>query len=145
MGERDKRTCPLCRQSSRFVRLSIGEEVGFYVDRGAPSHCFNPCGHIASEATVRFWSSLKLPMTNQTPMMPKCPFCAHVIEGPPVRLIFQHRADESTLKAAFEAFNCTPLDSPCKAAPFVFTTQSSTSPSPVATPTAPEMVDSDID
>lgn len=95
--------------------------------------------------SCRFWSSLKLPVTNQTPMMPKCPFCAHVIEGPPVRLIFQHRADESTLKAAFEAFNCTPLDSPCKAAPFVFTTQSSTSPSPVATPTAPEMVDSDID
>nr|CDS33221.1 protein pellino 1 [Hymenolepis microstoma] len=145
VGERDKRTCPLCRQSSRFVRLSIGEEVGFYVDRGAPSHCFNPCGHIASEATVRFWSTLKLLVTNQTPMMPKCPFCAHAVEGPPVRLIFQHRADESTLKAAFEAFNCTPLDSPSKAAPFVFTTQSSTSPSPVATPTAPEMADSDID
>ncbi|VDO03027.1 unnamed protein product [Rodentolepis nana] len=145
VGERDKRTCPLCRQSSRFVRLSIGEEVGFYVDRGAPSHCFNPCGHIASEATVRFWSSLKLLVTNQTPMMPKCPFCAHPVEGPPVRLIFQHRADESTLKAAFEAFNCTPLDSPCKAAPFVFTSQSSASPSPVAIPTAPEMIYSDID
>ncbi|KAM7542204.1 hypothetical protein Aperf_G00000009591 [Anoplocephala perfoliata] len=144
-GEQDKRTCPLCRQSSKFVPLLIGEEVGFYVDRGAPSHCFNPCGHIASEATVSFWSDLKLPMANQTPMVPKCPFCAHIIEGPPVRLIFQHRADESTLQAAFEAFNCTPLDSPSHAVPFVFATPSSTTPSPIATPTAPEMVDSDID
>nr|CDS19085.1 protein pellino 1 [Echinococcus granulosus] len=133
-SEQDKRTCPLCRQTSRFVRISVGEEVGFFVDRGAPSHCFNPCGHIASEATVRFWSKLKLPATSQTPMLSKCPFCAHVIEGPPVRLIFQHRADESTLKEAFEAFNCTPFDSPHRANPFVF--------APVTTPTASADVDS---
>ncbi|VDM19041.1 unnamed protein product, partial [Hydatigera taeniaeformis] len=139
-SERDKRTCPLCRQTSQFVRISIGEEVGFFVDRGAPSHCFNPCGHIASEATVRFWSTLKLPVTSQTPMVPKCPFCFHVVEGPPVRLIFQHRADESTLKEAFEAFNCTPLDSPHRATPFVFN-----SASPPTTPTVPTLVDSDID
>ncbi|EUB62789.1 Protein pellino [Echinococcus granulosus] len=136
-SEQDKRTCPLCRQTSRFVRISVGEEVGFFVDRGAPSHCFNPCGHIASEATVRFWSKLKLPATSQTPMLSKCPFCAHVIEGPPVRLIFQHRADESTLKEAFEAFNCTPFDSPHRANPFVF--------APVTTPTASADVDSVID
>ncbi|VDK86399.1 unnamed protein product [Dibothriocephalus latus] len=47
------RTCPLCRQTSRFVQLTFGEEVAFYVDHGPPTHCFNPCGHIASEATVR--------------------------------------------------------------------------------------------
>eukprot|EP00108_Taenia_solium_P005747 TsM_000906000 transcript=TsM_000906000 gene=TsM_000906000 len=139
-SEPNNRTCPLCRQKSQFVRISIGEEVGFFVDRGAPSHCFNPCGHIASEATVRFWSKLRLPVTSQTPMVPKCPFCAHVIEGPPVRLIFQHRADESTLKEAFEAFNCTPLDSPHRATPFAFAPATSST-----TPTVPPLVDSDID
>uniref|UniRef100_A0A158R6U6 Gelsolin-like domain-containing protein n=1 Tax=Taenia asiatica TaxID=60517 RepID=A0A158R6U6_TAEAS len=139
-SEPNNRTCPLCRQKSQFVRISIGEEVGFFVDRGAPSHCFNPCGHIASEATVRFWSKLRLPVTSQTPMVPKCPFCAHVIEGPPVRLIFQHRADENTLKEAFEALNCTPLDSPHRATPFVFAPATSST-----TPTVPPLVDSDID
>ncbi|KAL5107397.1 hypothetical protein TcWFU_001802 [Taenia crassiceps] len=139
-SEPDNRTCPLCRQRSQFVRISVGEEVGFFVDRGALSHCFNPCGHIASEATVRFWSKLKLPVTSQTPMVPKCPFCAHVIEGPPVRLIFQHRADESTLKEAFEAFNCTPLDSPHRAIPFAFAAVTSST-----SPTVSPLVDSDID
>uniref|UniRef100_A0A5K3EPJ7 Gelsolin-like domain-containing protein n=1 Tax=Mesocestoides corti TaxID=53468 RepID=A0A5K3EPJ7_MESCO len=120
-NRRDKRTCPLCRQTSRFVRLSIGEEVGFFVDRGPPTHCFNPCGHIASAGTVKFWSELKLPMTSQTAMLPQCPFCSHEVEGPPVRLIFQHRADESTLVEAFASFNCTPTDpSSSQYAPFTF-------------------------
>ncbi|VDP71992.1 unnamed protein product [Echinostoma caproni] len=45
------RTCPMCRQPSLFVPLRMGLEPAFYVDRRFPTHCFNPCGHMASEKT----------------------------------------------------------------------------------------------
>ncbi|VDM02148.1 unnamed protein product [Schistocephalus solidus] len=99
------RTCPLCRQASRFVPLTFGEEVAFYVDHGPPTHCFNPCGHIASEATVRYWCSLKLPSPKSPEMRPRCPFCGTAVKPVPVRLILQHNADEDTLLAAFSAFD----------------------------------------
>ena len=79
-------------------------------------------------------------------MVPKCPFCAQVVEGPPVRLIFQHRADESTLKEAFEAFNCTPFDSPHHGSPFVFTpTVCEPKSLPVSKTPVATLIDSDID
>lgn len=52
----------------------------------------------------RFWCELRLPLTSHSETVPRCPFCYQVIEGRPVRLIFQHKADEDTLEQAFAAF-----------------------------------------
>ena len=32
----------------------MGCELSFYADSDPPTHCFNPCGHMASEKTVRY-------------------------------------------------------------------------------------------
>lgn len=45
-----------CFQTGPFVRLQMGQETSFYVDNEAPSHCFTPCGHMASESTVKYVS-----------------------------------------------------------------------------------------
>lgn len=40
-------------QVGPVVKLCMGIEPAFYVDSGPPTFCFNPCGHMASEKTVR--------------------------------------------------------------------------------------------
>ena len=47
-------TCPVCRADWKAVKLSIGMETAFWVDGEPPTHCFNPCGHVASERTVKY-------------------------------------------------------------------------------------------
>nr|VZI13791.1 unnamed protein product [Spirometra erinaceieuropaei] len=127
------RTCPLCRQASRFVPLTFGEEVAFYVDHGPPTHCFNPCGHIASEATVRYWCSLKLPSPKSPEMRPRCPFCGIAVKPEPVRLILQHNADEDTLLAAFSVFDPSLYPTPpLSSSPDSVTPTSVASTSPVS-------------
>ena len=33
----------------------------FYVDCHSPDYCFVPCGHMASEKTVRYWAEVPIP------------------------------------------------------------------------------------
>ncbi len=45
--------CPVCWAVGPIVKLCMGMERAFHTDWESPTHCFNPCGHMASEATVR--------------------------------------------------------------------------------------------
>ncbi|XP_022255728.1 protein pellino-like isoform X2 [Limulus polyphemus] len=49
----DGRTCPMCLKVGPIVKLCMGIEPAFYVDSGPPTFAFNPCGHMASEQTVK--------------------------------------------------------------------------------------------
>jgi pellino protein len=41
-------------QTGPIVKLSMGIEPAFYVDSGPPVfYAFNPCGHMATEKTVK--------------------------------------------------------------------------------------------
>lgn len=50
------RRCPMCLELGPVVTLCMGIEPAFYVDSGPPSFAFNPCGHMASEASVKWVS-----------------------------------------------------------------------------------------
>ncbi|XP_074599264.1 E3 ubiquitin-protein ligase pellino [Brevipalpus obovatus] len=88
------RTCPMCLSATPVVKLSMGIEPSFYVECSTPSFAFNPCGHMASEKTVRFWSSLAIPHGTNG-FRPMCPFCGTPLsdEKGYVRLIFQDNVD----------------------------------------------------
>ncbi|XP_008487257.2 protein pellino-like [Diaphorina citri] len=77
-------------QSSNVVKLCMGIEPSFYVDtKDTGPYCFNPCGHMATENTVKYWSRIGIPLgTNGFESF--CPFCATQLEGHPgyVKLIF---------------------------------------------------------
>lgn len=65
------RKCPICLEVRSFdetetgrtinfvfqlgpvVKVCMGLEPAFYVDSGPPSFAFNPCGHMATEKTVK--------------------------------------------------------------------------------------------
>lgn len=53
--EKDKvtRKCPMCLVAGAVVKLSMGIEPAFYVDNGPPTYAFSPCGHMATEKTVK--------------------------------------------------------------------------------------------
>src|SRR4051794_16014920 len=47
--------CPIClTESERVIQLCMGMESAFHLDSSALDFCFNPCGHVASLATVRY-------------------------------------------------------------------------------------------
>lgn len=48
-----ERRCPMCLVVSPVVTLCMGCEPAFYVDCGSPTYAFNPCGHMATEKTVK--------------------------------------------------------------------------------------------
>ncbi len=53
-GQQSKHKCPMCAcESERIVQLSLGMEPAFHLDSASLDHAFNPCGHVASKATVR--------------------------------------------------------------------------------------------
>lgn len=93
-GATDKlnhRTCPICMTVGTVARLTIGIEPSFYVDSGQLTHSFNPCGHMASERTAKYWSSIKIPYGTHF-FHSICPFCATPLattELPTTKLIFQ--------------------------------------------------------
>ncbi|CAH8678994.1 unnamed protein product [Schistosoma rodhaini] len=89
-----RRTCPLCLQTSLFIPLRMGIESAFYVDRSLATHCFNPCGHIASENTVRYWCNLQLLNRYNFELHARCPFCLTQIHSKPVKLLFQSDLSE---------------------------------------------------
>lgn len=57
-GHQDKSTgarrCPMCLEVGPVVTLCMGCEPAFYVDSGPPTYAFNPCGHMATEKTVKY-------------------------------------------------------------------------------------------
>lgn len=91
----NQRTCPICRSVGIAAKLSMGLEPSFYVDSGPLTHVFNPCGHMASEKTVKYWSSIKIPHGTHF-FHSICPFCAThsaTNEPPSTKLIFQDDLD----------------------------------------------------
>ncbi|KAA0198462.1 hypothetical protein HAZT_HAZT005628 [Hyalella azteca] len=88
------RTCPMCLMVGPVVKLCMGIEPAFYVDIGPPTFCFNPCGHMATEKTVKYWASVPIPHGTNG-FQAACPFCATALEGHPgySRLIFQDNCD----------------------------------------------------
>lgn len=91
----NQRTCPICFSSGTVAKLSMGLEPSFYVDSGPLTHVFNPCGHMASERTIRYWSSTKIPHGTHF-FHAICPFCATPLatdEPAFIKLIFQDDLD----------------------------------------------------
>lgn len=43
----------MCLTVGPVVRVCMGLEPAFYVDSGPPTFAFNPCGHMATEKTVK--------------------------------------------------------------------------------------------
>lgn len=86
----DKRICTFCEQEGYFVSLKLGMEPAFYIDNGPATHCFVPCGHVTTEATVKYWSQVPLPH-GKDHFSSLCPFCSIPLDGREgyVRLIFQ--------------------------------------------------------
>lgn len=88
------RRCPMCLELGPVVKVCMGLEPAFYVDAGPPTFAFNPCGHMSTEKTVKYWANVAIPHgTNGFHAV--CPFCASPLSGSPgyVRLIFQDNVD----------------------------------------------------
>lgn len=88
--------CPIClTDSDRVAQLTMGMESAFHLDSDALDYAFNPCGHVASCRTVRYWSRITLPHGTNS-FYPVCPFCTSLLssEKPFVRLIFQDHCHE---------------------------------------------------
>ncbi|XP_023175977.1 protein pellino isoform X1 [Drosophila hydei] len=88
------RRCPMCLELGPVVTLCMGLEPAFYVDVGAPTFAFNPCGHMATEKTVKYWANVEIPHgTNGFQAV--CPFCATPLDGATgyIKLIFQDNLD----------------------------------------------------
>lgn len=88
------KTCPICLQTSSVAPLVMGAEPAFYVDCHSPDYCFVPCGHMASEKTVRYWAEVPIPC-GTSGFQSACPFCAVPLTGNPgfTKLIFQDKCD----------------------------------------------------
>ncbi|KAK9695844.1 Pellino [Popillia japonica] len=88
------RKCPICLELGPVVKVCMGLEPAFYVDSEPPTYAFNPCGHMATEKTVKYWASVAIPHgTND--FYAVCPFCASPLSGNPgyIKLIFQDNVD----------------------------------------------------
>jgi len=89
----EERTCPICLKVGPVAQLSMGLESAFWVDCEPPTYAFNPCGHMASEKTVRYWESIPIPHGTNG-FIGKCPFCATPLEDAGfAKLIFQDNLD----------------------------------------------------
>lgn len=105
----DGRSCPLCRKHGPFVPIAFAFEASICDQR--PTHVFNPCGHVASHRTCRYWSNLKLVSKSHHPqynspsgpparpfspdcrgLIAICPFCATHLDStvPYSKLILQY-------------------------------------------------------
>ncbi|XP_066996251.2 protein pellino-like [Anabrus simplex] len=80
-------SCPLCGIMGRVVKLCMGMEPAFYVDSGPPTYVFNPCGHMASEKTVKYWVNVPILLGLTGFYNSVCPFCKVLLDGY-VRLIY---------------------------------------------------------
>jgi len=89
------RKCPICLELGPVVKVCMGLEPAFYVDSGPPTFAFNPCGHMATEKTVKYWANVANVPHGTNSFHAVCPFCASPLLGSPgyVRLIFQDNVD----------------------------------------------------
>lgn len=82
----EERRCTICLILGPVVALSIGLEPAFYVDSGPPTFAFNPCGHMASEMTVKYWANVTIPKATKEEdedFKATCPFCRTLLSGHP--------------------------------------------------------------
>uniref|UniRef100_A0A915DJ34 Protein pellino n=1 Tax=Ditylenchus dipsaci TaxID=166011 RepID=A0A915DJ34_9BILA len=83
--------CPICmNDSEKVIQLTMGMESAFHIDSDSLDYAFNPCKwHVASLATVRYWSRIPLPHGTNS-FHPVCPFCTSLlsVEKPYVILHF---------------------------------------------------------
>ncbi|XP_040578126.1 protein pellino isoform X3 [Lepeophtheirus salmonis] len=93
------KTCPICLCPSSVAQLTMGTEpafkiLGLYTDCLPPEFCFVPCGHMASERTVKYWASVPIPC-GTSGFETACPFCAVPLARSKgyVKLIFQDKCD----------------------------------------------------
>ncbi|CAH1125755.1 unnamed protein product [Ceutorhynchus assimilis] len=88
------RKCPICLELGPAVKVCMGLEPAFYVDTGLPTFAFNPCGHMATEKTVKYWAKVVVPHGTNG-LQAVCPFCASPLYGSPgyIKLIFQDNVD----------------------------------------------------
>ncbi|CAJ0577201.1 unnamed protein product, partial [Mesorhabditis spiculigera] len=90
-GTKTTHKCPVCLiESERVLPLTMGMESAFHIDSGSLDYAFNPCGHVASQRTVKYWSRIPLPHGTNS-FYPVCPFCSTILayKKPYARLIFQ--------------------------------------------------------
>uniref|UniRef100_A0AC35TGJ6 Protein pellino n=1 Tax=Rhabditophanes sp. KR3021 TaxID=114890 RepID=A0AC35TGJ6_9BILA len=98
-GATVKFKCPICLiESEKVVQLVMGMESAFHLDSSSLDYCFNPCGHMASMNTVRYWAKIPMPH-GTTSFHPICPFCSCLLatKKPFLRLIFQDHCYEGNL------------------------------------------------
>lgn len=91
--------CPICMtESEKVVKLAMGMEAAFHLDSDRLNYAFNPCGHVASFTTVRYWSRIPLPHGTNS-FFPVCPFCTILLNAkkPYVRLIFQDHLHDNCM------------------------------------------------
>lgn len=91
----NQRKCPICFSVGTVSKLTIGIEPSFYVDSKELTHVFNPCGHMASEKTIKYWCSVKIPHGTHF-FNSICPFCAlplSTVDQKHTKLIFQDYVD----------------------------------------------------
>lgn len=77
------RPCPLCRKEGPFVPLAFNFEPTICGD--LPTHVFNPCGHISSLKTCKYWSERLFysskDISNANRLVHACPYCASELAG----------------------------------------------------------------
>lgn len=67
--------CPYCSAFGPVKEFTVGTEPGFYFHEEAPSYAaFKPCGHVATQKTVEFWSGVQIP-DHRNIQRSLCPFC----------------------------------------------------------------------
>lgn len=81
--------CTTCFVEGPVIILCMGIEPAFYIDSGPPTFAFNPCGHMASEATVKYWANVCIPQGTQgagirgvISFKSICPFCITPLGSP---------------------------------------------------------------
>lgn len=77
MGE-----CSECKKRGMMMKLIMGLEPNIYIDHGAAICALNPCGHLCSERTMKYWIQIPIPRGTDE-FFAFCPFCATPIEGDP--------------------------------------------------------------
>lgn len=90
-GDSINNKCPVCYLSGSCIKLYMGLEPAFYADYGPPVCAFNPCGHMATEKTVKFWAKAEIPHGGNG-FIAMCPFCATPLDGWPGYIELSFRA-----------------------------------------------------
>lgn len=82
LDQPETRKCSSCQAVSSPIPLCMGLEPAFYVDYGPPTYAFNPCGHMATEKTIKYWANVEIPH-GINGYIAACPFCNTALDGWP--------------------------------------------------------------